>query len=67
MRTTMACRMATAAKRPHLVARPPATEVDTDGLIVIRPDIHAAVVSISATYDAAGRQDRAQPDHQGGC
>ena len=53
--TTTVWTMVTVANRPHTVAMSPATEVDTDGFIVIQPDAHAAVVSVSATgYDAAG-------------
>src|SRR5665647_93851 len=66
MATTTVWTMATVAKRPHTIARPPATVDGTVGFIVIQPDAHAAVVSVSATrYGAAGRQDREQPDHEG--
>src|SRR5665647_1934188 len=66
MATTTVWTMATVAKRPHTVARPPATVEGTVGFIVIQSDAHAAVVSVSATrYGAAGRQDREQPDHEG--
>src|SRR5450759_4486478 len=64
--------MGTVAKWPHIVARSPATvarspaTVGTVGFIVIQPDAHAVVVSVSATiYGAARRQDREQPDYEG--
>src|SRR5450759_1024905 len=58
--------MVTAANRPHTVARSPVTVDGTIGFIVTQPDAHAVVVSVSATsYDAAGRQDCEQPDHDG--
>lgn len=59
----------TASERRHLVARSPATVVDTERFIVSRPNPSAVVsvsVSVSATgYGAAGRQDRQRPDREG--
>jgi hypothetical protein len=64
--TTTIWALVTVANRPHTVARSPATVDGTVGLIVIQSDAHAVVVSVSATsYDAAGRQNREQPDLEG--
>ena len=64
--TTTIWALVTVANRPHTVSRAPATVDGTVGLIVIQSDAHAVVVSVSATsYDAAGRQNREQPDREG--
>jgi hypothetical protein len=59
--------MLTLAIRRHLVAKAPPTVPDAIGFIVIQPVARAAIISVSTTsYDAARRQDREQPDHEGG-
>src|SRR5450759_4011237 len=53
--TTTVWTMGAVAKRPHMVARSPATvarspaTVGTVGFVVVQPDAHAAVISVSAT------------------
>jgi hypothetical protein len=59
--------MFTLAIGRHMIARSPTTDGDTVGFIVIQPVARAAAVSVSAyRYDAAGRQDRDEPDNEGG-
>jgi hypothetical protein len=62
--TTTVWSVAAIAIRPYIVARSPATVDGTEGLIVIQPDAHSSVVSVTR-YDTAGRQGREQPDHEG--
>jgi hypothetical protein len=48
---TAVWRMAAVAKRPHTVARFPSAVDGTVGFIVIQPDAHAVVVSISVSVN----------------
>jgi hypothetical protein len=57
--TTTVWTVVTISIRPYIVARTPAPVEGTVGFIVIHPDAHVTVVSVSITrYNTAGRQYR---------
>ncbi len=67
MATTTVWTMGAVTNRPNMVARSPTTVVSTVGLVVIQPDAYVAFIAVFATsYDTASRQDREQPDRDGG-